>query len=111
MTTVNFITDLFCRADDALGDVPHHPQAHMSPSEVVSLSLLFVLEGGRERTFYRWLERDDRPQFLRLPACTRLFRLFGTHHGWTDRILVGDAEIPAYPRHPLLLRGCSARVN
>jgi len=88
MTTANFITDLFCRVDDALGDVPHHSQAHMPPSEVVSLSLLFVLEGGRERTFYRWLERDDRPQFLRLPACTRLFRLFGTHQGWADRILV-----------------------
>jgi len=33
MTTVDFITDLFCRVDDALGDVPHHPQAHMPPSE------------------------------------------------------------------------------
>ncbi len=79
MTTVNFITDLFCRVDDALRDVPKHPQANLYPSEVVTLSLLFVLKGGGERAFYRWLERDYRPLFPRLPERTRLFRLFATH--------------------------------
>ncbi len=51
MTAVDFITELFCRVDDALRDVPHHPRAHVSPSEVVTLSLLFVLKGGGERAF------------------------------------------------------------
>jgi len=87
MTTVNFITDLFCRVDDALCAVPKHPQANLYPSEVVTLSLLFVLKGGSERAFYRWLERDDRPLFPRLPARTRLVRLFAAHQGWADRFL------------------------
>jgi len=87
MSTVDFITDLFCRVDDVLGDVPTHPQAHLSPSEVVTLSLLFVLKGGGERAFYRWLERDYRPLFPRLPERTRLFRLFATHQDGANRFL------------------------
>ena len=44
MTTVDFITDLFYRVDEAMTDSPQHPQARLSPSEVVTLSLLFVLQ-------------------------------------------------------------------
>ena len=87
MTTVDFITDLFCRVDDALGDIPKHPQAHLYPSEVVTLSLLFVLKGSGERAFYRWLERDYRPLFPRLPERTRLCRLFATPQDWATRFL------------------------
>ncbi len=54
MTTVNFITELLCRFDDALGDVPKHPQAHVSPSKVAPLSLLFVLKGGHTGLDDRW---------------------------------------------------------
>jgi len=46
MTTFHFITDLFCHVDDALCAVPKHPQANLYPSGVVTLSLLFVLNGG-----------------------------------------------------------------
>lgn len=53
MTTVDFITELFCRVDEALGDLPKHAQAKLSPSEVVTLALLFALKGGGERAFYR----------------------------------------------------------
>ena len=88
MSTVDFLTDLFCRVDEAMSDTPKHPQAHLFSSEVVTLSLLFVLKGGGERAFYRWLARDDRPLFPRLPERTRLFRLFATHQDWTDRFLV-----------------------
>lgn len=87
MTTVDFITALFCRVDDALRDVPTHPQAHLYPSEVVTVALLFALKGGGERAFYRWLTRDYRPLFPRLPERTRLFRLFATHQAWADRFL------------------------
>jgi len=87
MTTVDFITDLFYRVDEAMRDTPKHPQAHLYPSEVVTLSLLFVLKGGGERAFYRWLARDYRPLFPRLPERTRLFRLFATHQNWAERFL------------------------
>jgi len=36
MTTVDFITELFCRLDEAMRDVPKHPQASLYPSEVVT---------------------------------------------------------------------------
>ena len=87
MTTVDFITELFCRVDEALRDVPKHPQACLYPSEVTTLALLFALKGDGERAFYRWLARDYRPLFPRLPERTRLFRLFATHQDRGDRFL------------------------
>ena len=45
MTTLDFITELFCRVDDVLADVPKHSQAKLYPSEVVTLALLFALAG------------------------------------------------------------------
>ena len=38
MTTIDFITELFCRVDDVLADVPKHSQAKLYPSEVVTLA-------------------------------------------------------------------------
>jgi len=87
MSTVDFITALFYRVDETMSDTPKHPQANLYPREVVTLSLLFVLKGGSERAFYRWLERDYRPLFPRLPERTRLFRLFATHQDWANRFL------------------------
>ncbi len=37
MTTVDFITDLFCRIDDRMHPLPKHSQAVLWPSEVVTL--------------------------------------------------------------------------
>ena len=81
MTTEYFITDLFCQVDDQMEDVPKHPQAHLFPSEVVTLALLFALKGVGNRPFYRWIEHDWRPLFpnLRLHAhvcsdCSRPIR-------------------------------------
>jgi hypothetical protein len=68
-------------------DVPKHAQAALYPSELVTLALLFVLKGVGTRAFYRWLVRDYRPLFPRLPERTRLFRLFVAHLDWTDRFL------------------------
>jgi hypothetical protein len=87
MTTIDFITELFCRIDEAMRGVPKHPQAHLAPSEVVTLACVCALKGVGDRAFYRWLERDYRPLFPRLPERTRLFRLFATHQDWTDRFL------------------------
>jgi hypothetical protein len=87
MPTVDFITALFCRVDDRMQDVPKHPQAHLYPREVGTLALLFALKGVGDRSFYRWLVRDDRPLFPGVPERTRLFRLFVTHQDWADAFL------------------------
>jgi len=74
MTTVDLITALFYEVDEQLGAIPKHPEAHLWPSEVVTLGLLHALKGVGNRAFYRWLTRDYRPLFPRLPERTRLFR-------------------------------------
>ncbi len=53
MSTEDFIIGLFCRVDEQVGAVPKHPQAHLYPSEVVTLALLFALKGVGPRAFYR----------------------------------------------------------
>jgi hypothetical protein len=87
MTIINFITALFCHVDDHLPDLPKHPHATLWPSEIVTLGMLHALKGGGNRAFYRWLTRDYRALFPRLPKRTRLFRLFRTHHDWTQVFL------------------------
>jgi hypothetical protein len=87
MTTVDFITELFCRIDAAMTDIPKHPQASLYPSEVVTLAFMFALKGVGNRPFYRWLARDWKACFPRLPERTRLFRLCKTHRQWTERFL------------------------
>jgi|SRR5206468_9311808 len=39
-TTIDFITALFCQVDDHLPAIPKHPEAHLWPSEVVTLGLV-----------------------------------------------------------------------
>lgn len=87
MTTQDFITDLFCRVDDAMTRVPKHPQAARFPSEVVTLGFLFAVKGVGGRPFYRWVKRDCSLLFPHLPDRTRLFRLFATHRDWTQLFL------------------------
>lgn len=87
MSTIEFITELFCRVDDAMKEVPKHSQASLYPSEVVTLGLLFAIKGVGNRAFYRWIVRDYLCLFPLLPERTRLFRLFATHQQWTDRFL------------------------
>src|SRR5713226_5976244 len=72
MITIDFITALFCQVDDHLSGLPKHPDAHLWPSEVVTLGLLHALKGVGNRPFYRWLTRDYRTLFPRLPERTRL---------------------------------------
>src|SRR5215510_6363255 len=82
-TPIAFITALFSEVDEQLGAIPTHPEAHLWPSEVLTLGLMHALKGVGNRPFYRWLTRDYRPLFPHLPERTRLFRLFRTHHDWT----------------------------
>lgn len=87
MTTIDFITELFCRVDDVLMDVAKHSQAVLYPSEVVTIALLFAIKGVGNRAFYRWLVRDHQPLFPKLPERTRLFRSFKSQRALTARFL------------------------
>src|SRR5262249_43452470 len=87
MITMDFITALFYEVNEQLGAIPTHPEAHLWPSEVVTLGLLHALKGVGNRPFSRWLTRDYRPLFPRLPERTRLFRLLKTHQDWTRAFL------------------------
>ena len=93
MTTEDFISELFYRVDEAMTDIPKHPLAHLWPSEIVTVGLLFALKGGGNRAFYRWLIRDWRQLFPALPERTRLFRLLAIHRNWTDEFLAAPSVL------------------
>lgn len=87
MTSEDFIIELFCRVDDQMREVKKQPQAKLYPSEVVTLGLLFALKGVGVRAFYRWLSRNYRPLFPKLPERTRLFRNLNGHAVYVQRFL------------------------
>ena len=87
MSTEDCIIGLFIQVDTVMGDVTKHPDAHLYPSEVVTLGLLFALKGVGPRAFYRWLSANYRHLFPKLPERTRLFRLLTTHVDWTELFL------------------------
>src|SRR5262247_2213006 len=93
MITMDFITALFYEVDEQLCAIPKHPEAHLWPSEVVTLGLLHALKGGGNRPFYRWLTRDYRPLFPQLPERTRLFRLLKTHQDWARAFLAAPTVL------------------
>src|SRR5262244_4558909 len=96
MTTVELITALFYEVDEQLYAIPKHPEAHLWPSEVVTLGLLHALKGVGNRPCSRWLTRDYRALFPRLPERTRLFRLLKTHQRRFSRGKIG-AHFPPQP--------------
>lgn len=87
MATEDFLIRLFCLVDDRLECRRKHPQAHLWPSELVTIGLLFALKGGSFRSFYRWLARDYTALFGGLPERTRLLRALRTHQQETRRFL------------------------
>ena len=93
MTTQDFLIALFCAVDQERLDVPKRPDATLSPSEGVTLALLFALKGGGTRAFYRWLTRDYVVWFPQVPERTRLARLFKTHTAWTARFLAAPTVL------------------
>ena len=93
MTTVELSTALFYHIDQQMHDMPKHPEAHLWPSEVVTLGVLHALKGVGNRPFYRWLTRDYRALFPRLPERTRLFRLLKTHQDWTQVFLAAPTVL------------------
>ncbi|MEP7284288.1 MAG: hypothetical protein ABI947_00810 [Chloroflexota bacterium] len=70
MTTEEFIIELFCRVDAVMLDVSKRGQAHLYPSEIVTLGLLFALKGSGNRAFYRWLGSTRRSR----RGCSAFYR-------------------------------------
>src|SRR5262249_22332611 len=76
----------------------HNERAHTS---VVSHTWCEGDVGGKghkyaqmgNRPFYRWLARDYRALFPRLPERTRLFRLLKTHQDWTQVFLAAPTVL------------------
>src|SRR5262252_6880124 len=85
MTTPDFIIALFYAVDQEMLDVPKHPEAKLSPSEVVTLALLHTIKGGGTRAYL--------PLFPHVPERTRLARLFKTHTAWTTRFLAAPTVL------------------
>src|SRR5207247_11409598 len=93
MMSVEFITALFSEVDQQLRTIPKHPEAHLWPSEVVTLGLLHARKGVGNRPCSRWVTRNYRPLFPRLPERTRLFRLLKTHQDWTQAFLAAPTVL------------------
>ncbi len=104
MSTDHFITALFVRVDMVMADVPKHPDAHLYPSEIVTLALLFALKGVGPRAFYRWLSNNYRDWFPGLPERTRLFRLFAAHADWAERFLAQPTTLGVADTYGIELR-------
>ena len=75
MPTDEIIIRLCCMVDDQLGSVNKRSDAHLYPSEIVTIGLLFSLKAGRFRAFYRRLTKNYRAYFPSLPERSRLARL------------------------------------
>ena len=72
MTAQDFTVALFCRVDEAMPEARKHLLSKLHPSEVVTLGLLQALRGEGIRAFYRWVYKELRPLFPRLPERSRL---------------------------------------
>jgi hypothetical protein len=93
MSTDDCIIGVFDHVATVMRDVPKHPQAHLYPSEIVTLALLFALKGVGQRAFYRWISANYRSWFPGLPERTRLFRLFAAHAEWADYFLADPTTL------------------
>lgn len=81
MIISDFIIELYFKVDNSL---PYkvrdmvHKQRSLSPSEIITIGLLFSIKGGKGRSFYRWLSDNFIHFFPNLPDRTNLFRLMNT---------------------------------
>ena len=87
MPTDEIIIRLLTIVDETLGLVKKHPKAILHRSEVITIGLLFALNGGSYRANYRWLKANYCWLFGRLPEQSRLYRLLRDASRETDRFL------------------------
>jgi hypothetical protein len=100
-TTIEFITALFWQVDGQLAGLPTHPEAHLWPSEVVTLGLLHALKGVGNRPFSRWLTRGWCP-------CNGYKPIFAAGYGSKQRLLcVQKGNVPDIGTRPRdATKGC-----
>src|SRR6266568_3964515 len=72
---------------------PSTPRPTSGPARSSPWGCCMALKGVGNRPFYRWLTRDYRPLFPRLPERTRLFRLLKTHQDWTRAFLAAPTVL------------------
>jgi hypothetical protein len=90
----DFVVHLFVKVDDALASTKSKdPRAHLWPSEIVTLGLLFAIKGRNQSAFWRWAKANLIPFFPRLPERTRLFRLLTKYQALADAFLATDAPL------------------
>ena len=87
MNIADFITELYCKIDDALPKVPCHRQAVLSISELVTIGVLHAIKNVKQRPFYHWLKDNYGHLFPKLPERTRLFRRLAAQSDWTGYFL------------------------
>ena len=103
MTTKDIIIQIFCLGDDVMKDVTRHGQASFYPNEVVTIGILFALNGGHFRVFYRRLKRDYDALLAGLPNRTCLLRLSQIHQGWYRRLLAESSFFTVIDSYPIEL--------
>src|SRR5579859_5697088 len=105
MTTEEIIMQIYCYVDEQLGEVKKVAQAHLYPSEVVTIGILFALKGGHFRAFYRWLKRDYAGLFGgRLTDRTALLRQLCAHQHLADCLLSDPSLLNVIDSFPIELR-------
>src|SRR5215213_9143402 len=72
---------------------PNTPRPTSGPARSSPWGSCMRSKAGGNRAFYRWLTRDYRTLFPRLPERTRLFRLFVTHQDWTRAFLASPTVL------------------
>jgi hypothetical protein len=105
MTTGDIILHIFYLVDQHLPSLRKHPQAKLSPSELVTIGILFALKGGFFRAFYRWLERDYGTWFGKegLPERSRLQRLLKKHQDWCNLLMAEPSFFTVIDSYPIEL--------
>lgn len=87
MSAEGILLRLFLIVDLQLADVKKRSDAHLYPSEIVTIGLMFALKGGKYRPFYRWLVANLGAWFPNLPEQSRLHRLLRDYGHYTDQFL------------------------
>lgn len=103
MTTEDIIIYIFCKVDDKMPEIAKRPQTKLYPSELVTVGILFALEGGYLRTFYRWLKRDYDDLFAGLPDQTCVQRALKTHQSWINSLMAEASLFTAIDTYPIEL--------
>jgi hypothetical protein len=103
MKTEDIIIHIFCAVDDQMREVTKVAQAHLYPSEVVTIGILFALKGGHFRAFCRWLKRDYDALFGSLPDRTTLQRQMEAQQHHADRLLAEASLLNVIDSFPIEL--------